>query len=386
MILDVLGMGAGLVFLCHGGIVLFRSKHLLRDTEQNQDSSPCHASVLISARNEEAALPATLSALLKQDHPGSQWELIVVDDSSTDGTAKVAAAMQQPFMEAGIGFRLLSTDSPEQAAAADLPVRQGKKQALLLALYHACHEHILVLDADCDPPPSWVSGMLRVWRQESGLLAGGCIFALRDTAPFFSRVVRLEYMMSLLSGLISLGTSHPAYASGANLAWTRTAFREAGGYQGLEHIASADDTLLLQRIARKTNFKLQAVLNASTTVETRGPSNLKQFLRQRIRWNSTQRHFPDRLLLFGAIGYYLIWLFVLSTPLFAILGWLDWKSCLIILCGHFGATGLQALAAARSFNEPQLLPLLPMVWLLQLLYVSISPLLGLFARPRWRKL
>jgi hopene-associated glycosyltransferase HpnB len=45
--------------------------------------------VVVPARNEAAQLPATLPALLAQEYPG-EWEVILVDDRSTDGTAEQA--------------------------------------------------------------------------------------------------------------------------------------------------------------------------------------------------------------------------------------------------------------------------------------------------------
>ncbi|MGQ0713960.1 MAG: glycosyltransferase [Gemmatimonadaceae bacterium] len=47
-------------------------------------------SVIVPARNAEAVLPQSLGALLASDLPRSAWELIVVDDASSDTTAHVA--------------------------------------------------------------------------------------------------------------------------------------------------------------------------------------------------------------------------------------------------------------------------------------------------------
>jgi cellulose synthase/poly-beta-1,6-N-acetylglucosamine synthase-like glycosyltransferase len=51
---------------------------------------PLALSVIVPARNEAQRLPVSLSALLQSDLPRESWELIVVDDASTDATAEVA--------------------------------------------------------------------------------------------------------------------------------------------------------------------------------------------------------------------------------------------------------------------------------------------------------
>src|SRR5262249_57484456 len=50
------------------------------------------AAVIVPARNEADVLPRTLPALLEQDYPG-RWRVVVVDDRSSDGTARVARAV-----------------------------------------------------------------------------------------------------------------------------------------------------------------------------------------------------------------------------------------------------------------------------------------------------
>lgn len=54
--------------------------------------SPVFLSVVVPAHQGERALPQVLGALCASDLPRGQWELIVVDDASTDDTARVAAA------------------------------------------------------------------------------------------------------------------------------------------------------------------------------------------------------------------------------------------------------------------------------------------------------
>ena len=60
---------------------------------------PLALSVIVPARNEARTLPVSLAALLRCDLPRESWELIVVDDVSTDGTAEVARAYADAVVE-----------------------------------------------------------------------------------------------------------------------------------------------------------------------------------------------------------------------------------------------------------------------------------------------
>ncbi len=64
-------------------------------TLEPAEEAPLLLSVIVPARNEEDALPACLESLLDQSEPGfelgREWELILVDDRSTDGTGEILA-------------------------------------------------------------------------------------------------------------------------------------------------------------------------------------------------------------------------------------------------------------------------------------------------------
>jgi glycosyltransferase involved in cell wall biosynthesis len=99
------------------------------------------ASVVIPAYNAAGTLPACLAALSQQTLAGPDFEIIVADDGSTDGTALVAA-------EAGANRVLV------------LPHR-GPAAARNSGIAAARGETILFTDADCRPAPDWLAQMLR---------------------------------------------------------------------------------------------------------------------------------------------------------------------------------------------------------------------------------
>jgi glycosyltransferase involved in cell wall biosynthesis len=71
-------------------------------TDGNVDAGPCELTVVIPARNEERMLPAQLEALLTQNWSGN-WEVVVADNGSTDGTADIV----RRYAQAGSRVRIV---------------------------------------------------------------------------------------------------------------------------------------------------------------------------------------------------------------------------------------------------------------------------------------
>ncbi|HQG46848.1 MAG TPA: glycosyltransferase family A protein, partial [bacterium] len=107
-------------------------------------------SVMVAARNEGAFLGECLEALSAQDYAGD-WEVLIVDDGSSDATRAIARA----GVERHPRWQLLGNDYPERW-------RSRKKGALESALRRARGEYLLFTDADCTPPPAWVAQMAAV--------------------------------------------------------------------------------------------------------------------------------------------------------------------------------------------------------------------------------
>lgn len=100
-------------------------------------------SVIICAHNEERHLPEQLDALLDQEFTG-EWEVIVVDNRSTDDTASVAAAY---------GSR------DPRCRTVSAMERPGKGYAMLVGVSVARSDQLAFCDADDIVAPGWVAAI-----------------------------------------------------------------------------------------------------------------------------------------------------------------------------------------------------------------------------------
>jgi glycosyltransferase involved in cell wall biosynthesis len=317
--------------------------------------------VVVAARNESATLPALLDALDRQTHPGA--EVVIVDDASTDDTAAIAAAWAEDRPAARV---VRVTD----------PAPPRKKRALTRGIAAARHDLLAITDADCRPPPEWLSVLASTHADtdEDLVLAG--YSPLRGTG-LLGAFARYEALLEALYTAAAAGLGRPYMAVGRTLSYPRSVFEAVGGFGGNDAPMSGDDDLFVQAVYRRGCATVRALFDPRTFVPTAAPSSWRDWLRQRRRHVSAGRHYP------WTVGLHL-------TLLHASLV-LVWAAPLAL-----GTTGLGLLAtgllarhatlgpAAVALDEADLLALFPL-WELgvALYHVTVVPL-GLGAPPdRW---
>jgi len=130
-------------------------------------------SVVLPCLNEGAHLAGsldTLAGVLAQT--GESFELLVVDDGSSDDTWAVLQAARARLPE---------------LRALRLSRRFGKELALVAGLEHARGEAVLVMDADLQHPPALIPAMVRAWRTEGYEVVEG-VKTRRGEEPLLARL------------------------------------------------------------------------------------------------------------------------------------------------------------------------------------------------------
>lgn len=140
-------------------------------------------SVLIPFYNEEKQVPLTVAALRPVlDSLGCDWEAVLVDDGSKDGTW---AALRAASAEDG------------RVRALRFSRNFGKEAALCAALDAADGDACVVMDGDLQHPPEVIPEMVRLWRDEGYAIVEGFktsrgheSFGARLSAFLFYRLFR----------------------------------------------------------------------------------------------------------------------------------------------------------------------------------------------------
>ncbi len=331
-------------------------------------------SVVVPARNEEAVIAQCILSLLQQSYPKELTEIIIVDDHSTDTTAEVIQRY------ANRGIRLLSL---AEKKINNGPVIAYKKKAIETAIENASGTLIVTTDADCTFHKDWLTTIAAFHAQSKAKLIVGPV----RISPGNSLLTTFQSIdFAVLQGITAAAVYKRLHnmCNGANLAYEKAAFNSVNGFEYIDHIASGDDLLLMEKISSRYPNAIAYLSAPEAIVETLPAPDWKAFFSQRIRWASKTGQYKDKRILFVLSLVYLLNLLLLLLLAGSIFqpGWLlffavsvfyktliEWDFTKTVLTGF----GLQHLM--RWF-----IPLQP----LHIAYTVIAGLLGTFGGYGWK--
>ncbi len=216
-------------------------------------------SVVVPAYNEEAGIAATLTSLLASRY-GGNFEVIVVDDGSTDATARIVTELALP------GVRLIRQQNA------------GKADALNHGIAVARYDILVLVDGDTVFEPDTLARLVNRMRDPAiGAVSGNT--KVGNRTGILGRWQHLEYVMgfNLDRRMYDMIRTMPT-VPGAVGAFRRGALAAAGGLSGDTLAEDTDLTMAVCRSGWGVSYEETAV------AWTEAPASLRQLWRQRYRW------------------------------------------------------------------------------------------------------
>jgi len=258
-------------------------------------------SVLIPARNEEQNISQTLQAVFAQNYPTHLFEVIVIDDHSTDNTAIIVKQFIQQYSNISL-IRLAEHDLDD--------TQSFKKKALEIAIQNSNYQLIVTTDSDCIMNKNWLSFIADYYEKyKPAFIAAPVIF--HDEKNTFQRFQSLDFVGMMGVNGAGIFRKFQYLCNGANLAYEREAFYEVDGFEGIDKLASGDDLMLIQKMAKRYPNRIAFLKNVAAATRTTPKRSLREFMSQRIRWATKTTHYPDPRV---TLTWALIWLFCVSIP------------------------------------------------------------------------
>ncbi|HEX2869266.1 MAG TPA: glycosyltransferase [Ignavibacteriales bacterium] len=283
---------AGLfVYAAIGFLVTFGINRTSGKKTKRHDKEP-FVSVIVAARNEEDNIPDLLECLSGQSY--KNYEVIIVDDNSTDSTKSLAEEIICREKDSKEEF-------PEIRV---IPARENihnwgpKKNALHTGIELSKGEIILTTDADCRPSGDWVAEIVSFYGEGIGCVAG---YTRLESSKkgFLEKLKSLESLAMAIIAMSFIGLKKPYIAGGGNFSYRKDLYNKLGGFGDAAVIAAGDDDLFVQKASKVT--KVAYATSKGSIVK----SILKNdnYINRKKRHIAITKHYSYDLLALGALVF-----------------------------------------------------------------------------------
>ncbi|MFD1139849.1 glycosyltransferase [Larkinella insperata] len=240
-------------------------------------------SVIIPVRNEAFTLPLLLADLKAQTYAPDLFEVIVADDSSTDNTLQIAQELAR-----AVPYAL------RPLPLANEPTTSPKKRAIRQSITQATGDLIVTTDGDCRVGPRWLESIAVFYQQTGARLISGPI-SFNSDHTVFGNLQTVESSSLIGAGACTMYLGSPTMCNGANLTYEKRVFEAVSGFDGIDHVASGDDELLMHKIASRYPGGVKFLKSPDAIVHTAPQPGLRAFYHQRKRWASKWRAYQSIL-------------------------------------------------------------------------------------------
>ena len=315
---------AGLSVALAGFYVFMISKYLrgwrsLPEWSATPDFSPkTQVSILIPARNEAGNIIACLESIVRQTYPVSLFEVIVLDDHSEDETFALVEKYSQHHPHVRV-VNLADLIQPGET-------QSFKKKAIETGISLASGTLIVTTDADCEVQTEWLMLLVSFFEKNKPAFIAAPVSFHRE-ANLLERFQSLDFlgMMCVTGAGIDLRINQ--MCNGANLAYPKQIFYEVNGFEKIDHLASGDDMLLMQKIAVRYPLGISFLKNRSASVFTSAKADIRTFISQRLRWATKSASYKDwRVTAILGMVFLFCWA-IIGSLLLTI--WSGWKMAIL---------------------------------------------------------
>jgi glycosyltransferase involved in cell wall biosynthesis len=230
-------------------------------------------SIIIPFRNEVENLPGLIKSLEDLNYPKHFFEVILVDDNSTDDSQELALRLLNCTQ---LDFHILNNS---------LKSNSPKKQAITTGISNAKYKWIITTDADCHVPNNWLNLFNDyLLTEEKKMIVAPVI--LSNSSSIFDQFQTLEILSLQGVTLAGFGIKNPIMCNGANLCYSKHLFNSLNGFVGNNAIASGDDIFLMEKALKQNKEQVGYLKSKDAIVETKPEESFNKMLQQRIRWAS----------------------------------------------------------------------------------------------------
>ena len=275
-------------------VILFFIAGLLRDSETDKNAVKPFVSVVISARNEAENIESCLLSILDQSYPHDLFEIILVNDRSSDNTGELARHLDTKDKR----ITVIDVDSLP-------PGIHPKKHAITIGVSSSIGEIIIETDADVLVERYWIEKTVERFLPDVGMVVGSSTIRTKKKT-LLENLQAVDFLLLVASAQGALGHGIPMGATGQNLAYRKKVFEEVGGLELNTRRYVSNDILFLTKVSQ-SDWKIVGNMSKETIVSTLAVEGWKSLISQRTRWasNAYWKDINFLLLLMLSVNYFI---------------------------------------------------------------------------------
>ena len=238
-------------------------------------------SIIIPFRNEAESLPQLLKSITTIEYNKSLFEIILVDDESTDNSIDII----NQFCAKNSTIDLKTIKNHRQS-------NSPKKDAISTAISNTKYNWIITTDADCILPKTWLSSFNNsICEDDRNMIVAPVSF--KSNNSFLHQFQLIDFLSMQGATIGGFGILKPFMANGANLAYKKDVFIKLNGFKDNDFIASGDDVFLLENFVAHDNSKVHFLKDTNALISTFPTKNWSDLMQQRQRWGAKATHFKS---------------------------------------------------------------------------------------------
>jgi len=260
-------------------------------------------SVIVAAKNEEDNIKELITSLKIQNYPNEKFEVVIVDDNSTDSTFNFT-------QEEILGYSNFSVIKAENKKY------EGKRGALQIGIEKSKYDYILITDADCIASDNLLIAYSNKFSANFDFIFG--VSPFRQTKSIVNKIACFDNLWVHILSFAFANIGLPYSASARSFGFRKSSFLKINGYKFTTDTLSGDDDLLLREAIKHRN-KIGTITEKNAFVYTNSKSSLREFIRQKSRHISTSNYYAPKILFLLGIWHLLniIMLFsIVLTPIY----------------------------------------------------------------------
>ena len=277
----LLGLYISIIGLRHYRTVARHYRRLPSATDKDA-STAVKASVIVYTHNDAATIVDYIDSLMSQK--GVDFEVIVVDDASSDYTANILDGLKEKYPALHTTF-----------VPGDSHSLSRRKLSLTLGMKAAKNEVVVTTAACCKiQSDRWLHNIVRHFEHSGTEVVLGYSHVDKMSQKGLSRWYRSFDSLSTSALWLGYALLHSPYrGDGLNLAFRRRCFFEQNGYARTIYLHHGDDDLFINQFATGSNTRVEIAADSHLTVDW-GESEARLWLDRKELYTFTARYLKTK--------------------------------------------------------------------------------------------